>query len=169
MSHDTAALAALLERFRRGAELIAAVMTGVAGNEQLDFTPEPGAWSMRQILCHLADSEMVAQCEFRAILAEDRPAMWQYDADLWAQRLDYGRRKLSPTLESFRRTRAENYELLKELAPEAFERTGIHPVEGEKKLLDLLQDHAEKAQLCAQRLQSLRQQYKAAKSGAQAG
>ena len=41
----------LLERFRRGAELIATAMTGAAGAE-LDFTPAPEKWSLRQIVAH---------------------------------------------------------------------------------------------------------------------
>ena len=49
-------LAELLERFRRGAELLAVATTGAAGPE-LDFKPGENKWSVRQIACHLADAE----------------------------------------------------------------------------------------------------------------
>ena len=42
-------IAELLERLRRGAELVAVTMTGAAGSE-VDFVPSPGKWSIRQIV-----------------------------------------------------------------------------------------------------------------------
>src|ERR1039457_278662 len=44
---------ALLERFRRGPELLAVVLIGVFGEEE-DFLAAPGKWSIRQIVAHLA-------------------------------------------------------------------------------------------------------------------
>ena len=40
-------LSDLLERFRRGPELLAVVLTGVFGEEE-DFVTAPGQWSIRQ-------------------------------------------------------------------------------------------------------------------------
>lgn len=139
-------LAGLLERFRRGAELVAMTMTGAAGSE-VDFVPEPGKWSARQIVCHLADSEMAAALWMRKILAEQQPELMGFDQDAWAANLDYAKRKPSQAIETFRRVRGENYELLKDLSPEAFERWGTHPRKGRVTLLDLLalfMNHAEK-------------------------
>ena len=75
----------LLERFRRGPELIATTMTGAAGAE-LDFTPGPQKWSLRQIVAHVADSEIVAADRFRRIIAEDEPTLIGYDQDAWVGR-----------------------------------------------------------------------------------
>ena len=105
-------LADLLERFRRGAELVAVATTGAAG-PVLDFRPAEGKWGVRTIVCHLADTEIVLAMRLRQVIAEDNPVMPAIDQDAWADRLDYSKRKLSPALETFRRTRAENYELLK--------------------------------------------------------
>ena len=105
----------LLERLRRGAEMVAVSITGAAGSE-LDYVPEPGKWSIRQIVAHLSDSEMVAGMRLRRIIAEDNPKIEAYDQNAWATNLDYTRRKTSPALETFRRIRGENYELLKDLA-----------------------------------------------------
>src|ERR1019366_5052268 len=63
---------ALLERFRRGPELLAVVLTGVFGEEE-DFLAAPGKWSIRQIVAHLADAEMVGAHRFRQVVAEDSP------------------------------------------------------------------------------------------------
>ena len=55
-------LAEDLERFRRGAEVLATVLTGAAG-EEVDFVPAPGKWTIRQIMAHLADGELVGAPE----------------------------------------------------------------------------------------------------------
>jgi hypothetical protein len=107
-------LPALLERFRRGPEVLAMVLTGVFGEEE-DFVPAPGKWSARQIIAHLADAELVGAHRMRQVIAEDNPTLIAYDQDAWTRNLDYARRKPKQSLEAFRRIRAENYELLKEL------------------------------------------------------
>jgi len=156
-------LADLLERFRRGGELIAVVATGAAGAE-LDYSPKPGAWSVRQILCHLADSELVAADRFRRIIAESNPTIIAYDQDAWAEKLDYHKRKVSTAIESFRRTRAENYELLKDLPAETYARSGTHNERGPISLGDLLRLMAEHAEKHARQIQNTRQTYKASKA-----
>jgi hypothetical protein len=153
----------LLERFRRGAELVAVSITGAAGSE-LDFAPQPGKWSIRQIVCHLADAEIVASMRFRRVIAEDNPKLEAYDGDAWADRLDYARRKPSQALETFRRIRAENFELLKGLAPEAFERAGVHSDDGPMTLKQLLQGYAEHAESHAAQLRTRRAEFKASKA-----
>ncbi|MEJ7608664.1 MAG: hypothetical protein WKF37_20935, partial [Bryobacteraceae bacterium] len=57
-------IAELLERFRRGPELLAAVNTGAAGLE-VDYRPAPGKWSVRQIMAHVCDAEIAGTMRFR--------------------------------------------------------------------------------------------------------
>lgn len=156
-------IADLLERFRRGAELVAMSMTGAAGAE-LDFVPEPGKWSVRQILCHLADSEIAGATRFRQVIAEDRPALQSYDEKAWADNLDYGKRKASPVIETFRRIRGENHELLKDLPPEAYDRVGIHSGKGPLTLLDLLRIYTVHAEKHSMQVRTVRAAYKESKA-----
>src|ERR1700739_3186853 len=114
-------LADLLERFRRGGELLAVAATGAAGPE-LDFKPSPEKWCVRQIVCHLADSEIVDSMRIRLIVAQDDPTTGAYDQEAWSKNLDYAKRKLSQAIETCRRLRVENYELLKDLPEAAFRR-----------------------------------------------
>jgi hypothetical protein len=152
----------LLERFRRGPELLAVVLTGVFGDEE-DFTPAPGKWSARQIIAHIADSELVAAHRFRQMLAETNPTLVAFDQDRWTANLDYARRKPKQSLETFRRIRAENYDLLKDLPPAAFDRTGNHTERGVLSVLNLLETMAQHAESHARQLQDLRDAYKASK------
>jgi hypothetical protein len=152
----------LLERFRRGPEVVALILTGVFG-EETDFTPAPGQWSVRQIARHLADSEMVAAYRFRSVLAEDNPPLHNYDEAAWAEKLDYSVRKPASSLDHFRRLRADNYELLKELPAEAFGRTGTHSVRGPLTLLQLVEIYADHVENHAKQMQRVREAYKVAK------
>jgi hypothetical protein len=152
----------LLERFRRGPELLALVLTGVFGAEE-DFTTAPGKWSIRQIIAHLADAELVAACRFRLVSAESNPVLTAFDQDAWTRNLDYARRKPKTSLETFRRLRAENYELLKDLPAESFGRTGNHTERGPLTLRELLDGYAQHAESHARQIQEIRDEYKIAK------
>ena len=156
-------VAALLERFRRGPELLAVVLTGVFGEEE-DFALAPGKWSIRQIAAHLADSELVGAHRFRQILAEDNPTLIAFDQDAWAKNLDYARRKPKQSLESFRRVRAENYELLKDLAPQIFARSGNHTERGPVTLGAMLEEYARHAERHVRQVQEIREEYRQKKS-----
>ncbi len=153
----------LLERFRRGAELVAVVSTGSAGPEW-DFVPAPGKWTVRQIMCHLADSEMVGRDRFCRVIAEDNPTLMVYDEKAWAEKLDYHKRKFSQALETFRRVRGENYELLSGLTEETFGRAGTHSQQGPLTLKDLLRIYAEHAEGHARQIKEAREAHKASRA-----
>jgi hypothetical protein len=152
----------LLERYRRGPELLAVVLTGVFGEEE-DFAPAPGKWSVRQIVAHLADTELVAAHRFRQVIAEDNPTLVAFDQNAWAANLDYARRKPKQSLETFRRIRAENHGLLKGLPESAFDRAGNHNERGRLTLLALLEGYAEHVESHARQLQEIREAYKKVK------
>jgi len=156
-------LADLLERFRRGPELLAVATTG-ASNPELDYVAEVGVWSARQIVCHLADSEVVGVDRFRRTIAENNPTIMGYDEKAWAENLDYGRRKLSHALETFRLIRGDNYALLKELPEETFARPCTHSERGPLTLLDLLRIYAEHAENHSKQILQARQKYKEARA-----
>lgn len=156
-------LAELLERFRRGGELLAMSTTGVAGAE-LDFVPGPGKWCIRQIVCHLMDSEMVGRDRLSRVIAEENPSLIWYDQDAWATKLDYSRRKLSVSVELFRRVRAENFELIKDLPEATWQRVGTHSVNGTVSLLDLLRMYAEHAENHVMQIRNARVAYKASRA-----
>jgi hypothetical protein len=148
----------LLERFRKGPELVAAVMTGAAGAE-VDWAPD-GKWSIRQILAHLADSEIVGSERLRRTIAEINPTLVAYDQDAWAANLNYPRRKPSESLDLFRRLRADNYELVKDLPNAAFERTATHTQRGSMTLADLIEVNAAHVESHARQIRQVRDRFK---------
>jgi len=160
-------LADLLERFRRGAEIVATSTTGAAG-AALDYRPtgENGKlrWSVRMIVCHLADAEVAAAMRMRQIIAEDNPILQAWDQDLWAERLGYHKRKISDALETFRRIRADNYELLKDLPEETFSRAGMHSERGKLTLVELVKLIAQHPEGHVRQIQGVREAYKVHKA-----
>ncbi|MBV8728768.1 MAG: DinB family protein [Acidobacteriia bacterium] len=152
----------LVERFRRSPELLAVVLTGVFGEEE-DFTTAPGKWNIRQILAHLADTELVFAHRFRQVIAEENPTLMGFDQDAWARNLEYSKRKPKASLESFRRLRAENHELLKDLPESVFERTGNHTERGTLTLRRMVETAADHAESHARQTQAIRQAYRETK------
>jgi hypothetical protein len=76
---------ALLERFRRGPEVLAAVLTGVSLVEG-DFVTAPGKWSIRQIVAHVADARRRPQQSldtFQRIRAENYELLKTVPAAGW--------------------------------------------------------------------------------------
>ena len=152
---------ALLERFRRGPEVLSAVLTGVSDIEE-DFVTAPGKWSIRQIVAHVADAEMVGAHRLRQVIAEDNPTLIAYDQDAWTKNLDYARRRPQQSFDTFQRIRAENYELLKTVPAAGWNRTGNHTENGPMTLLRLLEGYTDHAESHAKQLQEIREAFKRA-------
>src|SRR5579863_2674607 len=80
-------------------------LLGQMGPERADKSPAPGKWSIRQIVAHLADCELVFAHRMRQVLAEENPTLVAFDQEAWARNLDYARRKPKQSLDTFRRLR----------------------------------------------------------------
>ncbi len=158
-------LAELLDRFAAGSAVLGAALTGVIEPE-IDFKPSPAEWSVRQIMAHMADSEMVATYRFRRVIAEENATFEGYDQDAWAEKLDYAVRDVRDSLDVFRAAREFNYALFRTLPEPAFERVGIHAQRGPMKLFDLLKIYAVHAEKHARQIGRVRDAYRA--SGAAA-
>jgi hypothetical protein len=114
----------LVEQYRRGYEAVSEALLKI-GAEELDARPAPTKWSVREILHHLADSEMTAAVRLRFLLAQDRPTIQGYDQDEFARRLYYDRPH-EVSLELFRLVRESTAEILDRLTPAEWLREGTH-------------------------------------------
>jgi hypothetical protein len=102
--------------------------TGTLTPEGANRSPAPGKWSARQIVCHLADTEIAFGFRLRQGLAEKDHVIQPFDQDRWAER--YDAYDLASALELFTHLRRWNLLLVKSLAPADFDRPLSHPERG---------------------------------------
>ncbi len=144
----------LVAQYRDGYAAIAEALLKITP-EELDARPAPGRWSAREIVHHLADSEMTAAIRLRRLLAEDRPAIQGYDQDEFARRLHYDRPHES-SLELFRCVRQATAELLERLEPADWLREGTHSEMGRYTVQAWLSIYAEHAHRHARQIREAR-------------
>jgi len=105
--------------------------------KQLRHNPQPGKWSIRELISHLCDSEIAYAFRYRKILAEEKPVLVRYDQDLWATNLGYRHQDVKTTLEAFRALRLANLALLRGVPEDAWVRCGVHEQYGPLTLKEL--------------------------------
>src|SRR5712692_5500148 len=118
----------LIVRYKDGYRAVAAALEGAADAE-LDAKPAPGKWSAREIVHHLADSEMTSAIRLRLLVAEDHAQIRAYDQELFARTLYYDR-PIAASLQAFQAARATTGELLDRLTEAQWAKTGTHPEHG---------------------------------------
>ena len=80
----------LIDAYKDGYRVVAEALAG-ATDDELDARSAPGKWTAREVVHHLADSEMTGAIRLRMLLAVDRPQIVGYDQDEFARRLYYDR------------------------------------------------------------------------------
>lgn len=106
-------------------------------SKQLKWRPEPGKWSIAQILAHLADAEIVGSWRMRSIVGSDGVTIQPFDQDVWASVFEYGDRDPKQSLEVYRVLRENNLAMLKALPREAWDRHGMHLERGKETIAHL--------------------------------
>ncbi|HEX8814191.1 MAG TPA: DinB family protein [Terriglobales bacterium] len=106
--------------------------------KQLTQRPEPGKWSIAEILAHLADGEIVAGWRLRLIAGRDGVPVQAYNQDAWAEVFDYAGRDPKVSLETFRLLRENNLRMLKALPKRVWENYGMHEERGKETLAHLV-------------------------------
>ena len=118
---------------------LAALLDGVQP-EIASSRPEPGKWSVSEIVAHLADAELVAGFRYRFIAgADDGVPVPAYDQDRWAAAGNYRVVPLESNLKSFLALREMNLRFLKALPEQAWSKFGMHSERGRERLRDLVQ------------------------------
>ena len=98
-------------------------------SETLNRAPAAGKWSVRDILCHLADCEVVFAFRLRQALAEDHHVIQPFDQDRWAA--TYAHYEANAALAVFSTVRLWNLALISGLGPDSFAKTLNHPERGD--------------------------------------
>ncbi len=119
---------AMIEQYKRGYQEVADAVAG-ATEAELDARPAPGKWTAREIVHHLADSEMTSAVRMRNLIATDNVAIVGYDQEVFARRLHYDR-PIAASLSAFKAARETTAELLDRLSEADWRREGTHTEHG---------------------------------------
>jgi hypothetical protein len=145
---------ALVERYKDGYRVVAEAIAG-ANSRELDARPAPGEWNAREIVHHLADSEMTSAIRLRLLLVEDRPTIKGYDQEAFARKLFYDR-PFQSSLEAFRFARETTGQILDRMTPADWTREGTHSEMGAYSVESWLQIYAEHAHKHADQIRRAR-------------
>jgi len=99
------------------------------GVNRMEHSPAPGKWNAREILCHLADCEVVFAFRLRQTLAEDGHVVQPFDQEKWAAQ--YSSYTAAEAMSAFSSLRQWNLSLIRNLPREAFSKKVRHPERGE--------------------------------------
>ena len=101
------------------------ILTLTAGlsETRLRTAPEPGAWSISDILAHLRASDDVLGRNIKRIMAEDGPAWKRLSPRTWMKKTDYPAWEFEPAFASYREQREALLAVVDPLPADAWERT----------------------------------------------
>lgn len=128
----------LIELYASGAMQLRDTMRP-AENVDVDARPIPGKWSLREVVCHLADTEIVYADRMKRVLAEDNPTFFEADPNLFRPALFCAQRPLGREIDVVEVIRAHMLPILRCCDANAFLRTGVHSLDGPLTLATLLE------------------------------
>jgi hypothetical protein len=114
----------LVDQYKEGYRVVSDALLGAA-DDALDARPGPGQWTAREVVHHLADSEMTAAVRLRLLIGSDSPQIAGYDQDEFVRRLYYDR-PIDASLDAFRSARRTTAEILDRLTEAEWRREGTH-------------------------------------------
>lgn len=119
-----------------------AALTTLMDNLPLDnwiTRPEPGAWSLTEIVCHLRDVEREINLRrLQVILQEQNPFIPGVDSDSWAIKRDYFHQDGPEALDEFLEARISTLEMLDRLTADDWNRPCRHAIFGPTELREIV-------------------------------
>ena len=105
----------------------------------LDARPIEGKWSIREVVCHLADTELVYADRMKRVLAEQKPTFFEASPDLFVPALHCPERPLDTELNVIEAIRRHMLPILQASDASDFQRKGFHSLDGPMTLETLLE------------------------------
>jgi DinB superfamily len=144
-----------IESQRKAPKRVRKLIKGLS-EKDLARRPAEGKWSIKEVLAHLADGELVMGSRLRYIAAMERPTIVGYDQDAFVANLRYDSLGTEELLAAFAALRAMNVALFDRLPDEAFARVGLHSERGEESLSTMLHSYAGHDRIHEQQIEQIR-------------
>jgi len=110
------------------------------GSVRVDQPSAPGKWSAREIVCHLADCELVFAYRLRQTLSQDHHVIQPFDQEKWAAK--YAGYDARAALTTFHSARNWNLAFLRSVTPEEHAQPVTHPERGTMTLQNIVETMA---------------------------
>ncbi len=131
---------AMIAQYKRGYETILAAIEGMSDAEW-DAREAPGEWSPRQVIHHLADSEMASAMRIRRLINEDSAEIQGYDQEVFAEQ-QYYRGPVEPALLALQGARLSTAAVLDTMTDADWQSAGTHTESGPFSAEDWLRSYA---------------------------
>ena len=128
----------LIDDYAAGPQLLRETVKGMS-REQLVARPVAGKWSTLEVVCHIADFDIVGADRIKRVIAENKPTLPDGDETAFAARLAYHQRDLEEELQTIGAIRAQVSRILRTLGDDDFARIGIHTAAGPLTLQQLVE------------------------------
>ncbi len=104
-----------IESFAAGGDILRRAVQGLSRDDLL-ARPGPGAWSIQELVVHMADSDEIAIDRMKRVLTEDNPALLYADESAYIARLQPHEQSLEDALTLFEVGRRQWSRVLRTLA-----------------------------------------------------
>ena len=121
---DNKRRAELMQKYRTGHQAVVEALENLR-DEELDRSAVVDEWTPRQIVHHIADSEMTAAIRLRMLVTEDNPQIKGYDEKDYARVLTRDR-PIGPSVEAVHWARESTLQILERLNEDEWGRSGTH-------------------------------------------
>jgi uncharacterized damage-inducible protein DinB len=115
----------LIDAYEAAPARLRAAVAGLTRHE-LTARPGPGAWSILEVVVHIADSDAISIDRMKRILTEENPPLLYADETAYVARLHTHAQDLEDALTLLEVGRRQWARVLRLLPDEAFARTGQH-------------------------------------------
>jgi hypothetical protein len=149
----------LLAQYADGYLLLKEAVKGLS-EEELNFKPAPEAWSIKEIVVHVADTEIVAIHRMKRVISEENPLLTAFDQNAWAKRQQYMNLDANLYVELLGLLRQSFLPVLNSLTAEDWQHTGIHIEAGKVALHDLLKKFVGHLDTHLRQIDRLKQAYR---------
>ncbi len=135
-----------IDRLAAGADLLHTVIEGLTEAE-LNAPPPPGSqgtWTLKQIVVHTMDSDVIGVHRMKRIIAEEKPPLLiGYDETAFAKGLSYEHMDARLAADIYRADRLLMTAILRRLPEQAFQRWGVHNEKGKVTLAGMVSGYAD--------------------------
>ena len=106
--------------------------------QDLHKNPIIGQWSPAFVLHHMCDGDLHFTTRFLNCLAEDNPAIFPFEEEIYPLRLNYEKRDPMASLASIEGNFVAAKNILSRISESDWQRTSVHTERGEIRLLELV-------------------------------